>query len=312
MKYKDLSEKLDKMKNNKKKRISRKYNNLYVSKRLRKDRMTFIIGMRYSGGIVLIGDTKVVEGHKYFHSKKIETPLENVKICVGSAGLTALSREFNRKLKEIVNQRIREKEMANIREIHNSPILLKDVQEGKVELPQVHVYNAHNLLDDCALLTKQLAETGKIYNQNPIESIVAINVGEPSLYAIDCNGFKIEVPCISIGSGTDHIGEYLKRNHDENMGLEEAIFLGTFLIKYVEMLELDNMVGVEEGKMPQIFLVNDEFFGNFDLEKNDRKRILKNVIEKVKIIKEQMIIFPDNYEKNKKNSMMGENKGKII
>ena len=41
-------------------------------------------------------------------------PLEGIKVSVGSAGLTALSKEFNRKLGELVKKRIKEHEMANL------------------------------------------------------------------------------------------------------------------------------------------------------------------------------------------------------
>jgi len=272
--------------------------------------MTLIIGMKYKDGIVLIGDTKIVEGNNFHHNNKIEAPLEGIKVAVGSAGLTALSKDFNRKLSDTVAQRLREYEMANLREITNSPISFEDVQNGKKALPQIYVYNENKLLDDCAMLTKTVADTGRQYSQNPIESIVAVNVNTPLLYQIDCNGFKVDVPCVSIGSGTDHLGEYLKKNHDENMTLDEAVFLGTFLIKYVELLKFDNMVGLEDKKMPQVFILSKDFCDTLKFDEESTKQILSMVKSKIGKMRKELVVHPHYFKNEKSSSLFGEAKTK--
>lgn len=57
------------------------------------NRMTLIIGLKYKEGVVLIGDTKILDGSDYYHDNKISNPLEGAKIAVGSAGFTQLSKE---------------------------------------------------------------------------------------------------------------------------------------------------------------------------------------------------------------------------
>lgn len=205
-------------------------------------KMTFIIGMKYNEGIVLIGDTKITEGTNYYYDNKIKSPIPSIHVAVGSAGLTAISKDFNRQIIDLVNQRISEYHSANLKDLAGTGLSIDDIQSGKIERSLTYIYNETKFLDDCARLTKQVAELGKLYIQNPIESIVALNSGEPLLYQIDCNGLKMEVPFCAIGSGADHVGDYLKKNYYSEITLEEAIYLGSFLIKYVGDLNFDSGV----------------------------------------------------------------------
>lgn len=271
--------------------------------------MTLIIGMKYKEGIVLIGDTKIIDGTNYHYENKIEAPVSGINTAVGSAGLTALAKDFNRKINDLVPQRIREYEMANLRELNGSPFKIEDIQSGKIQQPQIFVYNENKFLDDCAFTTNQVADTGRVYSQNPIESIVAINVNAPFLYQIDCRGVKIEVPYTSIGSGTDHIGDYLKRNYREGIELDEAIFLGSFLIKYVEVLGFDKNVGVEKGKLPQIFILTKDKCENYKVDENVKKNLLVEINSRIKRIRNALLLFKN--ENNNDYSMLskGNTKG---
>ena len=262
--------------------------------------MTLIIGMIYKEGLILIGDTKISGGADEAYDNKIVAPVAGLNVAVGSAGFTQLAKDFNLKIYHLVQQRLAEYRLANIRDLSGTGTSINDIESGKMKgiiLPWT--YKGFNFLDDCATLTKQLAETGKIYIDNPIESLVAMFLpsspeileSDFTLYQIDCNGFRVEVPYASIGSGTDHIGDYLRRNYYKDISLKEAILLGTFLIKYVEILEFDKNVGLEKGKLPQIFLIKKDYFKNYEPNITEKSEILDEVKKRIGKIRSSMLLF---------------------
>lgn len=262
--------------------------------------MTLIIGIKYKKGVILFGDTKVTKGRNSHHQDKIVKPIEELHIVVGCAGYTELAKDFNLKLKEFVSQRYSEYRLNNIRQLAGTGIDITDIESGKrkdVVLP--YFYSAINLLEDCATLTAQIATMGKVYSQNPIESLVAILLGNGNamLYEIDCNGFKVEVPYASVGSGTCYIEEYLKNNYYEDISLEEAILLGTFLIKYVEFLGFDEGVGLKKGQLPQMFLLNKSYVDEHKIEGTKKDEILKEVEERLNSIKKSLLLFEGKGER---------------
>ncbi|MFA6989810.1 MAG: hypothetical protein WC197_07055 [Candidatus Gastranaerophilaceae bacterium] len=261
------------------------------------EKMTLILGIKYKDGIVLIGDTKITQGSSYYYDNKIEAPVSGIKVAVGSAGLTALSKDFNRKVNDLVTQRISEYRFANIKELVGTGVNIEDVESGKINVRLTYIYNENKFLDDCAFLTKQVAELGKLYQQNPIESIVGINVSSPLLYQIDCNGLKMEVPHVAIGSGSDHIGSYLKENYYREITLDESILIGTFLIKYVELLGFDSNVGVEKDELPQIFNLDKDTCENYFPPISKKKEVLKEVNARIKKIRKNMILISSTGKK---------------
>ena len=257
-----------------------KHNKIYVPKK-QHTRMTLIIGMRYKEGIVLIGDTKITGGSEPIYENKIVDPVPNIPIVVGCAGFTQLAKEFNLKVQNKVNERLNEYRLANMRGLFGTGVDITEIESGArkdVNLP--YVYKGIDFLDDCSVLTQQLSNMGKIYDNNPLESLVAMflplgknNLEEDfTLYQIDCNGFKVSVPYSSIGSGTDHIGNYLEKNYHKDITLYDSILLGTFLIKFVEILEFDKQksVGLERGKLPQIFVLNRNEFRDYEVTEEER------------------------------------------
>jgi len=267
--------------------------------------MTFITGMKYNDGVVLIGDTKVLEGQTSHHTKKIVAPLQGTSVAVGSAGLTQLAKEFNIRINLQVIQRQAEYRLLNIKALKDTGMDIKEVEDGKVkDVALPFNYNYITFLDDCAVLTKQLADVGKVYSPNPIESLVALYNGQESiLYKIDCNGFKIESPYTSIGRGADLIGDYLKENYKPNMTLYDAVLLGTFFIKFIEQSKFDvfKTVGLEKGKLPQIFVINKSECKEYNFSDQDKKSILKKAEKRVKTIHKEMRIFR---VKNKTDSLI--------
>jgi 20S proteasome alpha/beta subunit len=258
------------------------------------NRTTLIIGLKIKDGVVLIGDTKITDGTDFHHEEKIVAPLEGTQFAIGSAGITQLSKEFNAKVKILLEQRVAEYRLMNMKTLYGSGIDIKDIEKGKIKdviLPFNYTYI--NFLDDCSLLTKSLADNGKVYSSNPIESLVAFFDGQNRLYQIDCNGFKVEVPYSSIGRGTDFIGEYIKENYKSDMSLNEAVLLATFLIKFVEVLKFDKnkSVGLEKGKLPQVFIVSKSDCKVCDFSGEETKKILKEAEKRVKKISKNLSLF---------------------
>jgi 20S proteasome alpha/beta subunit len=210
----------------------------------------------------------------------------------------------------MVQERVRTYNLANLRELNNSGIT--NIIEYAKTQPLPFLYNEIRFLEDCANLTKEIADKGRLIISNPIESIVATHVGNPMLFYIDSNGIKIEVPNIAIGSGSEKIGDYLKNNYSEKMTLDEAIFLGTFLIKYNELLGFDKHVGVGEKNLPQIFILNKKFCGDYKIEESKKKEILSKINSKIKKIKKELIVFPTYFKQKKEYPLIGQGLNKKV
>ena len=261
---------------------------MYKSPKNRKDNMTLIIGIKLKEGIILIGDRKISTGDEHpFFMDKIKAPIM-ARVAVGAAGLRDLSKEFNRKIVNQVNSRTAEYRLANIKQFNGTGINFLDAENGKrkdIALP--YNYNVENFLDDCSLIIKNLSEIGEEVQQNPIEALVAAHTDKYSLYRIYYNGYKQEGDCFAIGSGSVHIQGFLSQLDFKSLTIGNAIYIGSFLIKYVELMGLDDGVGVEKDRLPQIFLVTDKFAKEYEISKEDTKYILKDVSNKIKKIKKQ-------------------------
>lgn len=248
--------------------------------------MTLIIGIKYFEGIVLIGDTKIVEGvGKFRYDKKIEKPLRNEKLAIASAGLTALAKEFNRKIFDLTNQRFGEYDSLNRRDLAGTGLTVEQIVNRKILRGLTYNYNENKFLDDCTYLTKELCDRVRNQISNPLNTIVAMNGSTPLLYQIDSNGLNMEYSYVAIGSGSVFIMELLKSNFKENMTLLESIKLGTFLIKYVEQLNLDGGVGLEnENSLPQVFVLNKDQCDDYSIETSLRKEILDEINDRLQQI----------------------------
>jgi len=261
-------------------------------KRIKEKRMTLIIGMKLKEGIILIGDRKVSTGNEHpFYDDKIEAPLEGIRIAVGAAGLRDLSKEFNRKIINKVASRTPEYELGNVRAFYGTGLDIEkvraDIQAGKVIEDKAipYIYRAEDFLDDCSLIVRQLAEIGKEVESNPIEALVAVNTNKSSLYKIYMNGYKQEGDRFAIGSGAIHIQSFLNQLELDKLNFGTAINIGVFMIKYVELMELDDGVGVEKDRLPQIFLINNKFAKEYEFKnEEDVKEVLKSTFDRIKKI----------------------------
>jgi len=270
----------------------KKQQSLYKGLGTYKKKMTLIIGIKLKDSILLVGDRKVSTGNdRPFYADKIEMPFENAKMAVAAAGLQDLSKEFNRKIVNQVNSRNAEFRLLNIKSFNNTGISFNDIKNEKIkDYDPPFVYNAEIFLDDCSAIIRQLSEIAKEIDPNPIEALVAVYTNKFSLYRIINNGFKQEGNCFAIGSGGVHVEEFLSQMDTTKLTIGEAIRFCTFLIKYVELMRLDDGVGIEEGKLPQIILISKDSAKEYEIKnKLDSDFILKNVIQRIKKIQKQFI-----------------------
>lgn len=262
---------------------------MYKSYKNKGDSMTLIIGMKLKEGIILIGDRKISTGDEHpFFRDKISAPISNVRVAVGAAGLVDLSKEFNAKIASQVDSRINEYHLENMKIFNGTGIDLSKVESGKVKgIVEPYIYRVENFLDDCSLIIRNLSEIGKEVDPNPIEALVAAHTDKYSLYRIYYNGYKQEGDCFAIGSGAIHIQAFLSQLNFDSLTLGNAIYIGIFLVKYVESMGLDDGVGVEKDRLPQVFFVTDKFAKEYEVSKEDTKYMLKDISGKIKKIKKQ-------------------------
>lgn len=248
--------------------------------------MTLIIGLKLKDCILLIGDRKVSNGtDRPSYTDKIEAPLEGARFAVGAAGLQDLSKEFNRKIANQVNSRNAEVRLLNMAALNGTGISIEEVEEGKKSILLPYIYDAEHFLDDCSMIIRKLSEIGKEIEPNPIEALVAVNTNKSSLYKIFHNGHKQEGDRFAVGSGAVHIQEFLNQLDMEKISIGNAIYAGVFFIKYIEMMCLDDGVGVENDRLPQVFIVNDSFAKEYGSnKKEDIDFILKSVNKRIKRI----------------------------
>lgn len=269
------------------------------------NKTTLIIGAVCEEGIVLVGDTKIVDPSRntFTHENKILLPLQ-LPIAVGASGLTDLFRRFNRQIPIVVERRQLEIRIANeekLRTVGRSitefdiPQESQTAQSSKdlIESPTrpknepaikpPYAYTGENFLTDCKNLIRETAQDGKRFTSNPLEVLLAFSAGGTALFHIDSEGFERQITSyVSIGSGSVYVDMFFKRLWKKHTILD-TIALSSFVIKFVQDMELDNFVGVENGKLPQsIVILHDGRWGPLHFENN--AEVLSDISEKIKTI----------------------------
>jgi len=269
--------------------------------------MTLIIGAKCDEGIVLVGDTKVVDVERNIitHEPKILLPLP-LPVAVGASGFTNLFRQFNRRIPIIVEQRDREYKIKNEEALNKIGLGLKDFEmpkqepeliqssEDLKEPPRIekakkdvikipYIYTGEHFLQDCKLLIKEIGEEGKEYHPNPLEVLLSFTVGTPVLFHINCDGLESEINSyVAIGSGTPYVDMFFSRLWKKRT-LMDTIALASFVIKFIENIKLDNYVGVAEEEMPQVIvLLKNGRYGPLDF--SNKPDFLKDIVIKIENI----------------------------
>lgn len=209
--------------------------------------MTLIIGGQCKDGIVIIGDTKVTidNGTSYSYAKKIVSPSPD--IVIATAGSTGFARTFQSRLILGIEKVSRKKESVNL----NEELIL--------------------------LAEKIINDMGNTYgNENVarfIDALIVIRSDvEPEL--INLTGSGLPEPVInfhSIGHGQPYASFMLKTLWEKHnpMTMNQFAKIGCITIKYVQDLEIDNSVGFEKNKTPQVYFIPSIPANAFGSIKND-------------------------------------------
>ncbi len=196
----------------------------------RKD-MTYIIGARCKDGVVLVSDRRVSRGTVIKTGDKLFKPLRNV--VIGAAGATGIS---NTLIESLVG-------MVNLGHISSTRDFLRAAEDIGLELHQRYA--------------------GRV---GDLEVLIAIRDGfEAKLYNIDTSSGAHEPvkECIAIGHGEPYGSAWLDNLWKPEMTMEEFSKIACMIIKYIEILDLDNSV----GNGYQLFFIPD--ITNGSVEENE-------------------------------------------
>lgn len=247
--------------------------------------MTLIIGAKCSDGIVLVSDRKVIDSanHEETYEDKLKQPDPYKSMIVGAAGFSNLFKQFNRKIPDIVGERLREIEWKNrafmnehgftMPEQNKNEIEPETVQSGSVAVDETKeqkkkvkqeetelpfIYSNEMFIDDCKSLIKTLCTDDNGLIQNKLDVLLMMQSGkELRLHHINCCGDEDEVDYCAIGSGSLHINALLKEfwNNTKKVSIDNFLDFACFCIFYVQEMGLDKFVGVEENRFPDNFII---------------------------------------------------------
>jgi len=198
--------------------------------------MTCIIGIVCKDGVIIASDRRIVRGPEALEEKKIhELKLgENVVGVVAASGLTGMLDNF---LEEAYLE-------MTIRRIINVKELKQAVEDA--------IYRIYKRYSD------RLGEEAGV--NALISCLDGLTSGKAKLYQLYPNGYMAEVKTYSsLGSSTPLTLPFLKATYKNNISLNDAAKLASFIILYIQKFELDRSVGgkpmiavVEHEKRPRI------------------------------------------------------------
>lgn len=283
-------------------------------------KMTLVIGAKFNNGAILIADRKVTDPNssKVQFIEKLKEPYPaDSPICFGATGLKNKYDQFNRKILLLAAEHMSEIDFKNKRLITQNGLeypkiekedenksLNKNDIESKInekeheESIEVYNYTIENFLEDSQDLIRKLC-TGHDNTVRPILEVLTTmyEEGQARLHHIDFDGSEEEVEYYAIGSGADYVNLFLEKFWNKEMDIEEILKLAYFCIYYVQDLEFDSGVGVEEGALPNDFFVtNDGKHGNFTGFNGKEKEVIDEIREKVNQFK--VIIDKLSFKRN--------------
>ena len=227
----------------------------FIRYRNKKDeRMTLIIGFVNHAGIAIVSDTQITntETLEPSYSKKILTPLRETPFLVGAAGYTNLFQEFNRKIPEVVEQRLKQYKIMNIQELmkvgytRDQAILRVQLHEKNLAKTQAvqetqekieksdsiledniippFVYSGEDFLDDCRSKIKEI--TSGVNHPNPLELLIGQKRRGlfPSLFYMSPMGRVEQIwTYAAIGSGQPYVKMFFDRLYDADKSMNQLI-----------------------------------------------------------------------------------------
>jgi len=286
--------------------------------------MTLIIGAKFKDGVILVSDRKVTnpDSPNDEWSKKLKLPYPNSPICFGAAGYQNKYNQFNRKIIEIAAEHMRETEIKNKaflkkhglnypkeeketevkkldkEDIEKATNVKENVEQDNIALP--YVYSMEHFLEDSEDLVRKLC-TGQDGIIRPLLEVLVILLynNQARLHHIDFDGDEDEGDYFAIGSGAEYIKLFLSKFWSKEMDIEEIFKLACFCIYYVQDLGLDRGVGMEEGILPNHYVVTPDpkVFGYYNGFDGKEKEIINGVRKDVKKFKRTINSL--KFQKNK-------------
>jgi len=190
--------------------------------------LTCIIGLVCKDGVLIASDRRIVRGPEALEEKKIHELKIDEKVVgvIAAAGLTGMLDNFlEESFLEMTARRI---------------INLKELKES-MEDAAYRIYSRYS---------QRLEEDAGI--NAFIACLQNLSSGKAKLYELYANGYMAEIKTYnSLGSSAPLTLPFLKATYHNNLTLEQATKLTTFIILYIQEFELDRNVG---GK-PVIALV---------------------------------------------------------
>lgn len=277
--------------------------------------MTLIIGFVNHAGIAIVSDTMITntETMEPSYSKKILTPLKETPFLVGAAGYTNLFQEFNRKIPEVVEQRLKQYKILNIQELmkvgYSREEAIVRVQlyeknlaktqavqetEEKIEVKDSvldeniippFVYSGEDFLDDCRSKIKEI--TSEINHPNPLELLIGQKRKGvfPSLFYVSPSGRVEQIWTYSaIGSGQPYVKMFFDRLYDFNKSMDELITHAFRAIIYTKVVAKENSVGYSDDFPPEALVIfNNDEKGNYGfIQYNNTKQVLQDIEEEMR------------------------------
>ncbi len=295
-------------------KIMKKSQKIIFNRRLREKKnrkMTLVIGAKFKDGVVLVADRKITnpDSTDEQFTKKLKEPYPDSPICFGATGWKNKYDQFNRKILQIAAEHMRETELRNRaffqknnleypeyeKEDEDKTLDKKDIENKSSdenindnELTPAYSYTMENFLEDSQNLIRKLC-TGSDGTIRPLLEVLTALFSEDGarLHRIDFDGSEEEVDYYAIGSGADYVNLFLKKFWNEEMEIDEILKLAYFCIYYVQDLQFDSGVGIEEGILPDHHVVvSDGKYGSYTGFQGNEKEVINEIRSQVNKFKE--------------------------
>jgi 20S proteasome alpha/beta subunit len=259
--------------------------------------MTLIIAFKCTDGVAIVSDRKLTDlqsGAGSF-AQKIFFPIVGAPFIVGAAGFRDLFREFNAKLPNVVNERLKEYDLKNIKALTESGCTyeqalqyveaskpqhtaMQSIELGKkpekpkkkVAVPIPYVYTYEHLMDDCKDIIRKISKP-YLSRGYPLELLAVVKKDNnflPTIHQIDWQGFESQIDEYSaIGTGASHARAIFGRMYKEDKPMLELITLAYLTIAYTQDIAKETSVGYSDKYPPQAFaILNDGSSGEWKIK----------------------------------------------
>lgn len=203
-----------------------------VNKQTQKtNRMTYVLGVRCSDGVVLIGDTKMTVNNGINEKFGDKITGELTGVLTGFSGLRDQFEPFRSQLREL---------RRNSQKHFTPDTILKSVKD---------------------IFRSLYSQYGNRFNLELLVGISRADLGEKSmLYYFHDDGLYQHIDNDYKAIGAEPYGEiYLKQLWTQKMNMDQTAELGYFIVRYIEKFRLDLTVGTGGDRPhPQAHFIPDE------------------------------------------------------